>query len=314
MKKETVIYLSSNGRSRISAKLFLPEDDVPVKGMVQISHGMCEYVGRYEQLAQYLCDRGYAVCGNDHLGHKNTALLNRERLGYFGNVGSWSYLVEDLELLRQKLASRFPRLPWYLLGHSMGSFIARMYLHAFGMNITGLILSGTAGTTPAALAGKSMAASSIVLHGPRYVSNAVYGAASKSFNRRIHHPKTWADWISRDPDVCAAYVQDPYCNFKFCVSAYYDLFQMLLLCNRKEWYGAVRRTLPVLLISGEEDPVGNYGKGPREVAEKLLKRGLDDVTLLLYPGGRHEMFNEINRTEVYEDLYQWLERETTETI
>lgn len=112
MKKETVIYLSSNGRSRISAKLFLPEDDVPVKGMVQISHGMCEYVGRYEQLAQYLCDRGYAVCGNDHLGHKNTALLNRERLGYFGNVGSWSYLVEDLELLRPKsLLPAFPGCP-----------------------------------------------------------------------------------------------------------------------------------------------------------------------------------------------------------
>ena len=147
MNKEVFTYPSSNGRWQVSALIYTPDEGMVVRGVVQLSHGMSEYVKRYEPLARELCQAGLVFCGNDHLGHGATALLNREKLGYFGPRGARKFLVEDLELLRREVAGRYPGVPYFLLGHSMGSFIARLYARRFGGSLSGLILSGTAGRT-----------------------------------------------------------------------------------------------------------------------------------------------------------------------
>lgn len=307
LNKEVFTYPSSNGKWQVSALIYTPDEDTVVRGVVQLSHGMCEYLQRYEPLARELCQAGLVFCGNDHLGHGATALLNREKLGYFGARGSRKFLVEDLELLRREVAGRYPGVPYFLLGHSMGSFIARLYARRFGESLSGLILSGTAGKNPAAAAGKVLARGVELAKGARYISDTVYDIANGSFSRAIPESRTPVDWLSKDPEVCAAYLRDPLCAFKFTVSAYYELFCMLEECNSSQWYGGMPKRLPVYLFSGEQDPVGAMGAGPREVYQGLVKAGCREVELKLYPQGRHEMFNEVEKEEVKQDLFRWLE-------
>ena len=307
MNKEVFVYPSSNGKWKVSALIYTPDMGTVVRGVVQLSHGMCEYAGRYEALARALCGAGLVFCANDHLGHGSTALLNREKLGYFGPRGSRKFLVEDLELLRREVAGRYPGVPYFLLGHSMGSFLARIYARRFGAGLSGLLLSGTAGRNRAAGAGKAMARAVEAVRGPRYISDAVYDLANGAFAKAIPGAKTPVDWLSKDPAVCSAYLRDPFCAFKFTVSAYYELFSMLEECNSPEWYASFPKALPVYLFSGDQDPVGAKGAGPREVYAGLLRAGCQDVELRLYPGGRHEMLNEPEQAEVRGDILRWLE-------
>ncbi|MCI9194180.1 MAG: alpha/beta hydrolase [Angelakisella sp.] len=307
MNKEVFTYPSSNGRWQVSALIYTPDEGMVVRGVVQLSHGMSEYVKRYEPLARELCQAGLVFCGNDHLGHGATALLNREKLGYFGPHGARKFLVEDLELLRREVAGRYPGVPYFLLGHSMGSFIARLYARRFGGSLSGLILSGTAGRNLAAGAGKVLARGVALAKGDRYISDTVYDMANGSFRRAIPESKTPVDWLSKDPEVCAAYLRDPQCAFKFTVSAYYELFCMLEECNSGQWYHEMPKRLPVYIFSGGQDPVGAMGAGPREVYQNLVQSGSQDVKLKLYPQGRHEMFNEVEKEEVKQDLFHWLE-------
>lgn len=307
MTAQPIEYLSNRPHHKSWAILWTPDDSVSIKGVIQISHGMCEYIERYADFAAWLCARGYAVCGNDHMGHKNTALITSQRLGYFGGIGRWPSLVEDLELLRKKLAPRFEGVPWILLGHSMGSFIARLYAEKYGGCIDALILSGTAGPSPMPAAGRAMARGIVAYKGPMHISKSIEKMQKKTFVKALERPKTSSDWISHDADIVDKYVHDPYCTFTFTASAYHDLFAMIEQCNRSKWFHSLPRALPVYIFAGNEDPVGDYGKGPRFVANKLKNAGMSDVTLKIYSGGRHEMLNEVNRLEVYGDVLQWLE-------
>lgn len=308
MKQEVYVFPSSNGKWKVSAMIFTPDEGTAIRGVVQLSHGMCEYVGRYQPLAEELCGAGYVFCGGDHLGHGATALLNREKLGYFGPRGSRKFLAEDLELLRREVSGRYPGAPYFLLGHSMGSFIARLYAERFGKNLTGLILSGTAGGNPALGFGKLLARSLEAVNGPRYVSKKVYQLANGGFSSAVPNARTPVDWLSKDPEICARYLRDPLCAFSFTVSAYYELFSMIQECNRAGWYRAMPKELPVWLLSGEQDPVGAMGAGPREVHQKLSEAGCRDVELKLYPQGRHELFNDLEKEEAKADLIAWMER------
>lgn len=302
-------YQSSRPHHKSWGILWLPDEDIAIKGVVQICHGMCEYIERYADFAAWLCSKGYAVCGNDHVGHKNTALLTSQRLGYFGGMGRWPGLVEDVELLRKKLEPRFQGLPWVMLGHSMGSFIARLYAAKYGRELSALILSGTGGKNPALGGAKAMAGTLVAYKGPMHVSRALDNMVNGMFNKKIDHPRTLCDWISRDEAIVNRYVNDTYCTFKFTASAYHDLFEMMEQCNRSQWFTKLPKDLPVLVFSGDEDPVGSYGKGPRQVVARLTSAGVTNVTLQLYPGGRHEMLNEVNRKDVYQDIYNWMNEE-----
>ena len=217
MEKRTFTLDSSDGKSKLSGFLFLPEGHP--RAVVQICHGMCEYILRYEELAQHLTDAGYAVCGIDHLGHGSTARLNNEMLGYFGEKGAWNNLVEDQEIERKAISAHFAGLPYFLLGHSMGSFVARLYAARYGKNLQALLISGTAGKNPAAGPGKALVALISLFGGKKGTSKLLYMLTTGNNNKQTEQ-KTLVDWICHDEEVCRKYIKDPWCSFIFTNSGY----------------------------------------------------------------------------------------------
>ena len=304
-RKSIDTFLSSDGVTAVSCYFYEPLEQEPA-GIVQISHGMCEYLERYEDFADYLCGQGFAVCGNDHLGHGRTA-AREEDLGFFGESGGADFLVKDLEKMTVLAKQRHPGLPYFLFGHSMGSFIARMYLTQYAQELTGAVLCGTTGGNPMAGMGAFLAGRTASAKGPRHRSAALTKMAFGSYNKRFDSPKSANAWISRDAGVVGKYDQDPLCTFTFTAAAYHELFMLVRRVSAPEWAPAVPRDLPVLLIAGEDDPVGDYGAGVRRVAERLIEAELRDVSCRLYPGCRHEVLNELNRSEVYRDVCRWLQ-------
>lgn len=305
MDKQTFFLKSSDGRSRLSAFLFVP--DAPVRGVVQISHGMCEYLMRYTGMAEILTAHGFAVCGCDHLGHGSTAELNHSALGYFGEKGSWYNLVEDQEQVYQAVRVRYPGLPYFMLGHSMGSFIARLYAARYGQHLNGLILSGTAGRNPAAGAGRLLIEFVILLKGGMYRSPLLYRLTTGGYNKGLHDG-TSVDWLCHDKDICTRYLKDRWCSYTFTAAGYRELLELITRCNDNEWYRSFPRDLPLLLYSGDADPVGDCGAGVRQVYSGLKEAGVRDINLILYPGGRHEMHNEAAKDEVYQNILLFLEK------
>ena len=302
IQREDIWFDSSNGTSRV-AGFFYTCPSVPPRAVVQLSHGMCEYIGRYEEVAGYLARNGYAVAGNDHLGHGVTAA---GEYGYFGPDGA-RHILHDLHTMNQLARKRFPGLPVILLGHSMGSFFARLFAATYPDAIDALIISGTAGPNPALMGGILLSRMLSRTKGEKHRSNVIQKMAFGSYLARIPHPNTPYDWITRDEEIVAAYAQDPRCTFIFTVNAFYEMFRTLRAVSSERWAQRLKKTTPVLMFSGDQDPVGSYGKGVCTVERMLRAAGVQDLTLLLYPGGRHEMLNETNRQDVYADLLAWLD-------
>lgn len=302
---ETLSYASANGVNDVYAKLFIPAD-TSVKAIVQISHGMCEYIDRYQDFAHFLCEKGFLVCGNNHIGHRYSVTQDSE-LGFFSENDGYRHLIADVRTLTQAMKERYPGVPYFLMGHSMGSFIARLCLTEFGAEYDGAIISGTGGPNPLAGAGASTAALLCKTQGlharSKLLENMAFGDYNKRFEKRT--PK---DWLTRDKAVVDTYLADPYCMFLFTNAGFRDLFTMVKLANAPQWAKALPKDLPIYLFSGAEDPVGDYGEGVRKVYQRIKDAGLFDVTLKIYKGGRHEMLNETNRAEVYDDVYDWLRR------
>lgn len=297
-------YASADGRSTIVYSLWEP--DGPARAVLQLSHGMCEYVGRYEAFAQFLTAHGYAVAGNDHIGHGRSA-ASEEELGFIPRKAGGDALVADLFTLTGILKQRFPALPFFLLGHSMGSFIARLYLSAHADELDGAVIMGTGGPgNPTGLA-KFLARVDATFHSPRHrsklINNMAFGAYAKHFGKGA----TQYDWLSRDKENQRRYAADPFCTFTFTSDAFYTLFDMLGRVSRKRWATALPDSLPILMVSGDDDPVGDYGRGVEKVYRRLLAAGGKDVTLKLYPADRHEILNEVDRDKVMADILAWLD-------
>ncbi len=277
--------------------------DAP-KAVVQLVHGMAEHMGRYDRLAQALNQAGYAVVGHDHLGHGPIA--KKEELGYFGPKDGWDSLIRDMHGVTEYAKGRFPGLPFALLGHSMGSFAAREYLLRYGGELSACVLSGT-GWHPAALAvsARCMAALCGAFSWTKpahFVNKMGFG----SYNKAFQPARTPFDWLSRDEKEVDKYVADPLCGFVFTARGFYDMFGGLKALSNLSRLQSMPKALPVYFLSGAMDPVGTQGKGVETVARQFRDAGMQDVTVRLYEGGRHEMFNEINRDEVTADLIGWL--------
>lgn len=303
--KEEIRYLSNNGVDTIYATVWHNADHVNVPiGVVQIVHGMSEYVERYEELANYLTTAGFIVCGEDHLGHGRSA--GKNGLGYFAPRGGWNFMVEDTYMLTEIMKKRYPTLPYFVLGHSMGSFMARIYATRYGDTINGLLLSGTAGpnrTVPAALL---FARFQRKTKGEFYKSTELDKMMFANYNRAYDPVVTDKDWLTRDTEICERYIADEYCGFLFTTSACVDLFKMIEQVSTPDWAIRVPKHLPIYLYSGDMDPVGDYGRGVKTVYSRLKGAGVADVSLKLYEDGRHEMHNELNREEVYKDIAEWM--------
>ncbi len=301
-----VEYPSANGTDTVTG-YFFEDPAIPPRAIVQISHGMQEYILRYAPLAKFLNACGYAVCGNDHLGHGATSGETGIN-GYFAELVGAECVREDLLTMSQLARKRWPGLPLILLGHSMGSFFARWYAEEWGDMLDGLILSGTAGSNPAAGIGIALTGFLSILKGSTALSPLVEKIAFGSYNNRFDGD-TGKEWVTGDPEALAAYVADPKCNFAFTLNGYHELMRVLQAVNRKQWAATLPKDLPVYLFSGEDDPVGDYGRGVRTVYDRLCAAGLQDVSIRLYPNCRHEVHNERpdTRAACYADLRSWLD-------
>lgn len=282
--------------------LYLPAE--PVRAAVQICHGMTEHMGRYHEFMRFLAGSGYAVCGADHPGHGRSA---PDGYGFFAEQDGGRLLLDNQYKFYKIIGKELPGCPVVLLGHSMGSFVARLFASKYPAALSGLILSGTGRAGPMLDAAIVLAGRSVKKHGPRYMDRRLDAMAFGMFNKPFsaEHPKS--GWLSRDLEQVRRYSEDPMCNFSFTVSALRDLFALLRACNEKACFDGTPKTLPLLVFSGAQDPVGERGKGVRQVYERYVDAGLTDAQLNLYDGGRHEMLNETNRQQVYNDVLRWLD-------
>lgn len=278
----------------------------PAKGIVCISHGMCEHRQRYAEFAGFLSRHGYVVSVHDHLGHGESAPAPEE-LGFFGEQDGARHLIDDLHTVVHHIRQGYPYLPCFLLGHSMGSFIARCYLARWGDGLSGAILMGTSGTNPLCGAGILLSEGIIRSQGPLFRSQMLEETAFVAYNSRIENQRTPFDWISRDDKVVSRYMADAQCNFIFTAAGFRDLFTLLKQASQPETFVHTPEHLPILLLSGDADPVGDYGAGALEVKNRYLAAGKKDVTLHSYAGARHELLNEINRAQVWQDILSFLE-------
>ena len=299
---EHISFLSVNKVNTISGVIYVP-DSTP-KGILQISHGMCEYIGRYDRFMSFLANEGYIVAGHDHLGHGQSS--EEGEYGYFGAKDGYKNLVEDLHHMTLLVKAKYGDLPYVLLGHSMGSFIARLYLSDYSGELDGAIICGTGGPVPMSSKGIKLANFLCKKKGEFYRSQKLDRMLFGSFNDRIKPKRTPKDWLTRDEFIVDKYLQDPKCMFTFTAAGFRDLMTLSTQANIARWYESLRKDLPVLLISGDMDPVGKYGKGVAKVYERLKKTGLKDVSMILYPGARHEILNELNYREVYMDIEDWI--------
>ncbi|MBU2513686.1 alpha/beta hydrolase [bacterium] len=285
---------------------WIPEDSAKIKAVVQLSHGMAEHITRYEGFAKYLNDNGYAVYGNDHRGHGKTAGV-MENVGYFSDKDGFKKVVMDMFRLTRIIKEKHPDLPVYLFGHSMGSLLARNYICDFGKELQGVILSGTMGN-PGLLGkiGVGVAKLESIFKGRKAKSPMLDKMSFGKFNNAFKPNRTKFDWLSRDNEEVDKYINDPYCGTVFTAGFFVDLLSGLNETFKNSNVEKTPKELPILLFSGEKDPVGNNKKGVEGVYQSYLKAGIQDVTHKFYPQGRHEMLNEINRDEVFADVVSWL--------
>lgn len=291
---------ASSGWGQIFSRSWL--GDRPPKAVLLIAHGMAEHSGRYDHFARFMAEHGFAVYMNDHAGHGRSAQIK----GHFADSNGWEHVVKDLHALYAQAVEAHPGLPVFLFGHSMGSFLSRSYIIRYGQELTGCALCGTMGKNPGGSLGKAIAAAQVKLRGPRSKGEMISRLTGADYNKRIENPVNSSAWLSTDDKVCKAFEADPLSHFPFTAAGYRDMFTGLSEISSLQWAQRVPKELPVFLIAGEEDPVGAYGEGPRQVAEWLREAGLEQVELKLYPGMRHEVLNEIGKEQVYEDVLGWL--------
>lgn len=304
-KRETFTYDSRDGITKVHAVKWMPKEGTP-RAVLQIVHGMTEHMGRYDAFAAFLNQKGFLVTGNDHLGHGKSR-REEKPFGYFCKRDAATVLVRDVHRLKKIVQEENPGVPYFILGHSMGSFLLRNYLLRYGKGIDGAIIMGTGNPDKAqiAMAGKLVKLLTF-LRGPEYVSDRIQKLVFGKYNSRIEGCRTESDWLSRDSAVVDDYLSDTLCRFSFTLNGYAGLFELIKRASESEGLEAVPKKLPVLFMAGEADPVGAYGKGVEEVYNTFVERGFGNVDKKLYPGCRHEILNEWKKEQIWEDVTAWL--------
>lgn len=295
---------SSTGKNKIHARMCVP--DAEPRAIVQIIHGIAEYIGRYDEFMSFLADNGIIAVGTDHLGH-GKSIECEEQTGFFAYDNGWDYVVRDEEVLRLAMHENYPELPIIVFGHSMGSFMTRTLLIRYPDAFNAAIISGT-GNQGAALVNGGLFMGNLVtgLRGAHHYSKFLNNLAFGSYNKIYENPKTEYDWLSRDEANVQKYIDDPLCGFIPSCSLFRDMMTGVKFITNKKNLTAMNKDMPVYFMSGDMDPVGECGKGVQKAYNNFLEVGMKDVSIKLYPGGRHEMLNEINKDEVYADILAWL--------
>lgn len=304
MKRIDFTYDSRDEVSKLHAVRWEP-DDPEVRGVVQIVHGMCEHVDRYEDFASFLTDKGFVVTAEDHLGHGKS--IKDDKKGYFCKMDPATVVVRDVHRLKKMTEEMYRGKPYFIIGHSMGSFILRNYLFKYGKGISGAIIMGTGmPTKPEVILLKTLASIGCLFGHAARPSKFIYALAMGSYNKKIKDPRTPVDWLTKVDSVVDAYIEDPLCGFVFPCNGFKTMGELILRLHKKSNIEKMPITLRVLFTSGKEDPVGNYGTAPMSVYKEFLNVGMQKVKIKLYEGDRHEILNETDKETVYEDIYNWL--------
>lgn len=298
-------FYPSCGEGQIHWCQWLPEGTP--KGVVQIVHGIAEYVERYDAFARYLNGLGLVVVAEDHMGH-GQSVGTGGTLGYF--AGGWFAAVEDTHSLMKQTMASFPGIPYLLFGHSMGSFMTRTILEKYpDSGISGAVICGTGWQPRALLPGVIRVVEEVCRRkGERNPSEKLQNLVFGSYNRRVEHPRTDYDWLTRDAKIVDDYVAHPLCGFTASAGLLRDMMRGIAYIEQPENLNRMKKDLPVLLIAGGDDPVGNYGAGVRRTVSEFQKHGMTDVSCRIYPLCRHEILNEINREEIFGDVGGWMQR------
>lgn len=312
MKKEEFYFDSCSATGKMHAVRYSPESGEKPRCILQIVHGMAEYVERYEEFARFLTEKGFVVTGEDHMGH-GKSVGEDGRQGFFCEESPEDTLVENVQKLKELTQAVYPDVPYVVMGHSMGSFITRNYMFQHGREISAVIIMGT-GMQPRLTLGAARTLTRIqkVFCGSGHTARLIDKLAFGGYNKSIASPKTNWDWLSRDEERVAQYMADPGCGFTFTVNGFGALFGLIARLYKEENLKRIPKQLPVFMVSGTDDPVGDYGKGVKRAYDSLMAAGLEDITLKMYEGGRHELLNEINRNEIMQDIYEWMVRAVPE--
>ena len=298
MKKE-FYFPSKDGKTQIHAIEWIPDGNI--KAVLQICHGMVEHIERYDDFACYLAGKGIYVTGHSHLGH-GKSMVSSEKLGYFAAPNGNECVLRDIHSLRKITQEKYPKTPYFMMGHSMGSFLLRQYLGQFGKGLSGAIIMGT-GDQPMIVvkAGKLVCKLLAIVkgweHRSDFVNNLVIGGFEKKMGKA---------WLSRNEENVNVYEKDPLSGFVFTLNAFYHMFDGMSKMNAQEKAGIIPKELPIFFMAGEEDPVGANGKGVETVCQRYQKKGVKNVSIKLYAGDRHEILNELDKAVVYEDLLNWI--------
>lgn len=287
---------STDGSHQLHCLRWVPAGEP--RAVLQLVHGMCEHIARYDEFGRYLASRGVLVVGHSHLGHGLTA-KNEDELGWFGEPDGNQYLIGDIHRLREQ--SRRPGIPYFILGHSMGSFLTRQYLGVHGEGLSGAIIMGTADIPlPVLQAGQLVCRTIAACKGWHHRSALVSSFVTDGYKRKFG-----LGWLSNNEQSNRAYDADPRCGFRFTLNGFYHFFRGLEQATRREAAGQLPKNYPLLFTAGAEDPVGSCGKGVRAVYSRYRKQGAK-AQFKLYPGDKHEILNELDREQVFEDIYNWM--------
>ncbi len=299
--KKDAYYMSSTNINKIHCCIWQDDEKEP-KGLFQIAHGVSEHIERYEPFAEFLAKEGYIVFGNDHLGH-GKSVDGPEDFGFFAEENGDLRMIDDMHILYNIMHKRYPELPFYLFGHSMGSFCVRVYATAFYNEMSGLIICGTGELPSAAVVLEEPINFLCKKMGPR--ASVPASLLDKLGNIGIKDAKTDKDWLSRNEKNVEAYINDPLCGNPLTLGGVRDIISLANSCCTDDWAFQLPPSLPILLISGAKDPIGFNGKGVINVCDNLEAAG-HEPKVILYPGSRHEILNEENNDIVFADILDWL--------
>ena len=306
LEKKHFHYLSKDGIHKIHAVLW-QDTSVKTVGILQLIHGMAEYIERYDAVASFFASKGYLVVGNDHLGH-GESVKDASELGYFSKGDSATLLVMDVANLQKVMHLQHPELPYFILGHSMGSLVLRNYLCRFGKDIDGAIICGTTHYPQALVSIGKFITGILKILGLQKGKYSLIDRVLFSANNKKTEKRTKFDWLCIDETVVDTYIEDELCGFLFSVNGFDTLFELVGRLNRVAYLKCMPKELPVLFIAGMEDPVGQYGKNIEEVAKQFKDLGMKNTKVILYDNARHEILNEKIKQNVFEDIYSWIKK------
>lgn len=292
---------STDGIHQLKGKMYIPDGEP--KGVFHVVHGMTEHIGRYDTFLKEMAESGYVVVAYDNLGHGKTA-KDKSELGFIAKKNGWKKITDDVYAVSKIIKEEYPGLHYYLMGHSMGSFIVRNAAATYPDLMDKLIVMGTGGPMAATKPALGMINTIKFFRGKRHISPLIEKLAFGEYNKGFGDGSN-GDWLSKNPEVRRVYNADKFCNYHFTVSAMYDLVKINDAVNKKKWFKKISKTLPILLVSGSEDPVGEHSKGVKKVYKLLKKRGAN-VRMKLYEDNRHEILNDTARDEVIEDIKAFL--------